>query len=58
MRKTVAIIHFNTPMLTEAAIKSLRKHGGEKYHVTIFDNSDSSACAEVIAAYILDCVSR
>ena len=41
MRKTVAIIHFNTPELTEAGIKSLRKHGGEKYHVTIFDNSDS-----------------
>ena len=40
-QKTVAIIHFNTPELTEAAIKSLRKHGGEKYHVTIFDNSDS-----------------
>lgn len=40
-QKTVAIIHFNTPMLTEAAIKSLRKHGGEKYHVTIFDNSDT-----------------
>ena len=40
-QKTIAIIHFNTPELTEAGIKSLRKHGGEKYHVTIFDNSDS-----------------
>ena len=40
-QKTVAIIHFNTPELTEAGIKSLRKHGGEKYHVTIFDSSDS-----------------
>ena len=40
-KKTIAIIHFNTPELTEAGIKSLRKHGGEKYHVTIFDNSDS-----------------
>ena len=40
-KKTVAIIHFNTPELTEAGIKSLRKHGGEKYHVTIFDSSDS-----------------
>lgn len=40
-KREVAIIHFNTPMLTEAAIKSLRKHGGEKYHVTIFDNSDT-----------------
>ena len=40
-KREVAIIHFNTPMLTEAAIKSLRNHGGEKYHVTIFDNSDT-----------------
>ena len=39
MRKTVAIIHFNTPELTEAAILSLRKHGGEDYRVIVFDNS-------------------
>ena len=38
-QKTVAIIHYNTPELTEAAILSLRKHGGEDYHVTVFDNS-------------------
>lgn len=36
----VAIIHYNTPELTEAAILSLRKHGGEDYKVTVFDNSD------------------
>ena len=39
--KTVAIIHFNTPELTEAAIKSIRKHGGEAYRVVVFDNSDT-----------------
>ena len=39
-KKTVAIIHFNTPLLTECAIKSLRKHGGEMYRVVVFDNSD------------------
>ena len=39
-KRQVAIIHFNTPELTEAAIKSLRKHGGEDYQVTVFDNSD------------------
>jgi len=38
-QKTVAIIHFNTPELTEAGIKSLRKHGGEDYRVVVFDNS-------------------
>lgn len=40
MNRTVAIVHYNTPVLTEAAIKSLRKHGGEDYKVVILDNSD------------------
>lgn len=40
MEKTVAIIHYNTPELTEACIKSLRLHGGEGYRVVLFDNSD------------------
>lgn len=42
MRKDrqVAIVHFNTPELTEACINSIRKHGGKEYHVTVFDNSD------------------
>ena len=39
MKKQVVIINFNTPELTEAAILSLRKHGGEDYAVTVFDNS-------------------
>lgn len=38
--KVVAIIHYNTPELTEATILSLRKHGGEQYKVVVFDNSD------------------
>lgn len=37
--KVVAIINFNTPELTEAAIKSVRKHGGENYQIVVFDNS-------------------
>lgn len=41
-KKQVAIIHFNTPELTEAAILSLRKHGGEDYEVTVFDNSTAT----------------
>ena len=40
MKREVAIVHFNTPELTEACVWSLRKHGGQDYHVTIFDNSD------------------
>ena len=39
-KKTVAIVHYNTPELTEALIKSIRKHGGEEYQVVIFDNSN------------------
>ena len=39
-KKTVVIINYNTTMLTEAAILSLRKHGGEAYRVVVFDNSD------------------
>jgi hypothetical protein len=40
-KKTIAIINYNTPELTEAAIKSIRKHGGEDYRVVIFDNSNA-----------------
>ena len=39
-KKTIAIIHFNTPELTEACILSIRKHGGKDYRVVVFDNSD------------------
>ena len=28
-KRQVAIVHYNTPELTEALIKSIRKHGGE-----------------------------
>ena len=34
----VVIIHYNTPELTEAAIRSLHKH--TRCHVIVFDNSD------------------
>ena len=40
MRKTVAIIHYNTPELTMAAIGSLLKNGGGPFRVVVFDNSD------------------
>jgi hypothetical protein len=41
MKKTIAIIHYNTPELTEAAILSVRKHCREDYAIVVFDNSDS-----------------
>ena len=40
MNKNIAIVHYNTPELTEATIQSVRKHGGENYRVFVFDNSD------------------
>ena len=40
-QKTVAIIHFNTPELTMAAIGSLLKNGGGPFRVVVFDNSDT-----------------
>ena len=38
MKKTIAIINFNTPELTEACILSIRKQGCE-WPVVVFDNS-------------------
>jgi len=38
-RKTIAIVHFNTPELTTAGIKSIRKKGGMDWKVVVFDNS-------------------
>ena len=46
--REVAIVHYNTPELTEAAILSLRKNGGQDYHVTVFDNSDSRPFTKVM----------
>ena len=40
MKKTVAIVHYNTPELTEACIHSIRRHGGKDYRIVVFDNSD------------------
>ncbi len=40
MSKTGAIVHFNTPELTEACVLSVRKHGGKDYRIVVFDNSD------------------
>lgn len=38
--RNVAIVHYNTPELTEAAIMSVKKHGGLDYKYYVFDNSD------------------
>lgn len=36
----MAIVHYNTPELTEALVASIRKHGGQDYEIVIMDNSD------------------
>ena len=38
--RKVAIVHYNTPEMTVAAIMSLRKQTGLRYAVIVFDNSD------------------
>ena len=39
-RKTIAIVHFNTPELITAGILSVRKKGGMDWKVVVFDNSN------------------
>ena len=39
-QKTICIVHYNTPELTEAAILSVRKQCAEDYQIIVFDNSD------------------
>ena len=39
--RIVCIVHYNTPELTRATIQSIRKHGGERYKIVVFDNSDA-----------------
>lgn len=38
--REIVIIHYNTPELTEVVVRSIKKHCGPSWHVSIFDNSD------------------
>ena len=53
MEKNVIIVNFNTPELTEAAVKSLFKHTPD-CKVTILDNSDSLPLKPMEGVEILD----
>ena len=53
-QKTVAIIHFNTPELTMAAIGSLLKNGGGPFRVVVFDNSDTRPFEGATNVQVLD----
>ena len=45
-QKTIAIVHYNTPELTKAAVLSIRKQGGWDYRMVIFENSCEAALAD------------
>ena len=45
-KKTICIVHYNTPELTRAAVLSIRRHGGEDYRVVIFENSCDAELAD------------
>lgn len=47
-RRCVVIVHYNTPELTEAAIRSLNKHT-PGCHVIVFDNSDERPFTAVMS---------
>ena len=49
----VAIVHFNTPELTAAAIRSLWKHS-PSCKVTVFDNSDRMPFKPMDGVFVLD----
>ena len=53
-KKTVAIIHYNTPELTMAAIGSLLKNGGGPFRVVVFDNSDERPFPMAMNVTVLD----
>lgn len=44
-KRTICIVHYNTPELTRAAVLSIRKHGGEDWRVVIFENSRDAKLA-------------
>ena len=53
MKKNVAIVHFNTPELTRAAIQSLWKHTPD-CSVVVFDNSDRRPFGEMENVRVID----
>ena len=52
--KQVAIVHYNTPEVTEACIRSIRRHGGEKYRIVVFENSDTKPLPKMDGVVVKD----
>ena len=53
MEKNICIVHFNTPKLTRATIRSVRKHTHD-CRITVFDNSDSVPFGEMDGVTVID----
>ncbi len=53
MEKNVCIVHFNTPELTRATIRSVWKHTPDA-KITVFDNSDSIPFGHMDGVTVLD----
>lgn len=53
MEKNICIVHFNTPELTRAAIKSIWKNTPDA-RVTVFDNSDKRPFGEMEGVSVID----
>ena len=53
MKKNVAIVHYNTPELTEAVVLSLRKHTPD-CSVTVFDNSNEKPFVQMDGVKVID----
>ena len=51
--KNVAIVHYNTPEITEAAIKSVWKHTPD-CNITVFDNSDRRPFGAMDGVSVID----
>ena len=50
----VVIVHFNTPVLTTALVKSIRKWCGNDVKVNVFDNSDRAPFPQMDGVRIYD----
>ena len=46
--RTAATVHYNTPEMTEAMIRSLWKQSGRQWRVVVLDNSDIDAMLQII----------
>jgi hypothetical protein len=53
MEKNVCIVHFNTPELTNATVRSILKHTSD-CRITIFDNSDKEPFIPMTGVNVLD----